>query len=88
MKKRGGVAEWWGAGRGLWRWDADVFIPEFGVGGDEGAHELDAALIVKMDDGAAVGGEPVFAALEGLVLADDDAWDAMEDGGAGAHGAG
>lgn len=42
-------------------------------------------MIVEVLDRDALGVHPVFSAFEGRVLADDDARDAVQDGGAGAH---
>src|SRR5690242_5776714 len=65
--------------------DADVLVPEGGLGGDELVHELLALRQVEDDDVDAVGAEPVLARLEGAVLADDDPRDAVEQCRAGAH---
>lgn len=67
---------------------SDVFVPKITVAGDEGAHHIDAALIVEDGEAYAILAEMLFIALEGAVLADDDVGYAKENCGAGTHGAG
>src|SRR5690606_14381221 len=76
-----------GAGRGFGG-NADVLVPEFAVEFDEALHEFFAAAVAQDDDLSAGVAEPVLPPLERDVLADDDAGDAVENGGAAAHGAG
>jgi len=52
--------------------DADVFIPNGGVGGDVGLQKFAAFGGVEIDDSDAVRSEFVYAAMEGLRFADDD----------------
>ncbi len=52
--------------------DADVFVPEGGVGGDEVAHHGDAVGVGEVDDLGAVVAEPVLAAGEVDAFADDE----------------
>lgn len=80
--------------------DADVFVPERGVGGDEILHHLDALRVLEVDDFDAGGthevgalaafgvGQEALAAGESLGLSDDDFGDAELDGGAAAQVAG
>lgn len=67
---------------------ANVFGPEGGVTLNKLPHELDAALVLDDLDLNAAAREPLLLAHEGLVLADDDPWDAVEQDGAAAHGTG
>lgn len=77
---------WWHAlGERL---NADVFVPEFGAGRDEVAHELDAGGIVEDVDFHTLRADIGFRALESDVLADDDVGDFVKERGAAAHGAG
>ena len=55
---------------------ADVFVPDFGMLGDEGFEEFAAFLVVEVDDVHAVFAQPVEAAGEGAAFSDDDCADA------------
>src|SRR5690349_18764952 len=55
---------------------ADVFVPNFGMGGDVLGEEVDAVGGIEVDDGDAVVAEPVEAAGEVDRFADDDGTDA------------
>src|SRR5690606_35204659 len=68
--------------------EADVFVPQVRMLADEALHHGDAAFIVHEAQLDAFLLEPVLASLKGAVLTDDDAADAVEDGGAAAHCAG
>ena len=67
---------------------ADVLVPELRAGGDEVLHQPDAARIVDDLELDAPSAEVVFGALEGAILADDDAWHLVEQGRPAAHVAG
>ena len=66
----------------------NIFVPKVGVGADELAHQLNAVRIVEDGDVDTVLAEEVFRAEKVLILADDDAGNAVEQGRAGAHDAG
>lgn len=68
--------------------DADVFVPETWVIGDEVLHQLDAGGVLEDGEVDALGADVGFGALEGDVFADDDFWDFVEERSARAHGAG
>src|SRR5688572_17828258 len=57
--------------------DADVLVPELRLSGDELRHQVDALGQVEDHDVDTVRAQPVLARLEGAVLADDDARDAV-----------
>ncbi len=67
---------------------ADVLVPELGVIFDEVVHEGEAVGILGDFDFDSLGAENVFLSHEGLILADDDFWNAVEEDGSAAHGAG
>ena len=71
-----------------WSFLADDLVPELRVGGDEVLHQPDAARIVDDLELDAPSAEVVFGALEGAILADDDAWHLVEQGRPAAHVAG
>src|SRR5438067_11488448 len=56
--------------------DADVFVPDSRVGGDETGEEVAAGSRVEVDHFDAILAQPVDPALEGAALADDDAAEA------------
>ena len=68
--------------------DADVFVPDGGVGGDVVAHHGDAGGVGEVDDVDAEVAEPLFAAGEVLAFADDDGLEAELADEAGAVPAG
>ena len=83
------LGEWSGVeGREMLFGDADVFIPEVGMVGDEVGHEFNAGGVVEVGEGYVVLFEEIFSTEEVLVFADDDAWDFVEECGACAHDAG
>src|SRR5215510_590088 len=65
----------------------DVLVPDGGVGADEPPHQLDAAGIVQHIHGHAPVPQQIFLAPKRDVLGDHDAWDAVQENRAGAHGA-
>ena len=68
--------------------DADVFVPDGGVGGDVVAHHGDAGEVGEVDDLDAEVAEPVLAAGEVDALAEDDGAEAELADEAGAVPAG
>ena len=68
--------------------EADVFVPEAWVIGDEVLHQLNAAGVLEDGQVYALGADVGFGALEGDVFADDDFWDFVEERGTRAHGTG
>ena len=67
------------------RSDADIFVPEGRLRGDEVGHEVDAFLIVPYLDGNAGLMQNIFRAQERLVFANDDASDAVKKNCARTH---
>lgn len=65
----------------------DIFVPEFGLGGDEVLHQGDAGGVLHHVDSHATGSEQFFVTHKGLVFTNDHVGDAIEQDGAGAHGA-
>ena len=64
---------------------ADVFVPEVGAFADHAVHEFDAGLVVNdlhFDSSAC---EQFLFAQEGLVLANNDTRNAVEQDGSGTH---
>ncbi len=68
--------------------DADVFVPEAWVIGDEVLHQLNASGVLEDGEVDALGADVGFGALEGDVFADDDFGDFVEERGTRAHGTG
>ena len=56
--------------------EADVFVPEGGILGDEGGEHVDAGLGAEIDDNDAIFAEPVRAALKIDGFTDEDGADA------------
>src|SRR5947209_8012670 len=65
--------------------DADVLVPQVGVGTDELRHQPDALRVVGDFERHAPGAEVVFRPPEGPVLPDDDLRDLVQQRGAAAH---
>ena len=65
----------------------DIFIPEFGLGGDKALHHGDAGGVLYHFDGDATGSQEFFFTHEGAVLTDDHFGDAVEQDGPGTHSA-
>src|SRR6185503_17986473 len=63
----------------------DVLVPDRGVLADEPLHHLDAAGVLEHFHGHAAVPQEIFLAAEGDVLADHDAWDAVQQDRPRAH---
>src|SRR4029079_4820422 len=66
---------------------SDVLVPEFRVCRDEGLHHRGTPIVLQHVNPYASRPQQIFLALERLILADDDAADAVEQDGTAAHGA-
>jgi hypothetical protein len=67
---------------------SDIFIPKVWLGADEIGHHLNAVLVIEYNNLDAALPEQVLGAHEVLVFTDDDARDAIQQRGTGAHDAG
>src|ERR1043166_10077377 len=75
-------------GRPLIFSDADIFIPQGGVAGDEIAHQGNAVRVLHPRYPHALVAQIILGSLEGDIFADNDAGNSVEQNGAAAHRAG